>query len=200
MKIFLIIIMSYLLGSIPFGYITTKLIKKEDVRNFGSGNIGATNVSRVLGAKYGVLVALLDIFKGFTAVWLAQLLLSSAMGSYIPLLAGLFAILGHDYTIFLNFSGGKGVATTLGVILKLFPLILISATLIWIIIVYIKRYVSLASILSASSIPILAFIFDKSNISILFTGFMALLIIFTHRSNIKRLLNGEENQIGGSET
>ena len=200
MKIFLIIIMSYLLGSIPFGYITTKLIKKEDVRNFGSGNIGATNVSRVLGAKYGVLVALLDIFKGFTAVWLTQLLLSSAMGSYIPLLAGLFAILGHDYTIFLNFSGGKGVATTLGVILKLFPLILISATLIWIIIVYIKRYVSLASILSASSIPILAFIFDNSNISILFTGFMALLIIFTHRSNIKRLLNGEENQIGGSET
>src|SRR6056297_3379441 len=115
MKVIIILIISYLLGSIPTGYVITNSIKGVDVRKFGSGNVGATNVTRVLGLKYGIFVAVMDILKGYVAVLVAQHLFS-AMPAYIIFGAALMAIIGHDWSIFLRLSGGKGVVTTAGVI------------------------------------------------------------------------------------
>ena len=116
LSFFLVIIISYLIGAIPFAYIMTRLITGKDVRDFGSGNVGATNAGRVLGFKYGFLVAVLDVLKAILAVNITRSLLSPELPEYYLLIAALFVIIGHNWTIFLGFSGGKGVATTCGVI------------------------------------------------------------------------------------
>ena len=180
MKVFFFLFVSYLLGSIPFGYIFTKLIKKVDIRKFGSGNIGATNVARVMGFKYGGLIALMDILKGFIAVWLVYTFLPETQ-VFIPFLAGLLVILGHDFSLFLKFSGGKGVATTVGVILKLMPMVILFGVIIWILLIVLTRYVSLGSIIAAISLPFFFFILDKGYYALLFTFMAAILIIFNHR-------------------
>ncbi|MFW5998302.1 MAG: glycerol-3-phosphate 1-O-acyltransferase PlsY [bacterium] len=194
MKVIIFLILSYLLGAIPTGFILTNWIKKTDVRKHGSGNIGATNVARVLGIKYGIVIALMDILKGFLAVGLIQISFNNPT-AYLPFLAGLLAILGHDYSIFLKFSGGKGVATTVGVILKLLPEVILVAGLVWFILVIVTKYVSLGSILGAISLPVFTYIFGKDIYPILFTSMAALLIIYSHRGNIKRLLKGKENKL-----
>ncbi|MFW6305971.1 MAG: glycerol-3-phosphate 1-O-acyltransferase PlsY [Bacillota bacterium] len=195
MNFMIVLLISYLIGAIPFAYLITRLITGKDVRKHGSGNVGATNAARVMGFKYGILVAILDIAKGILAVIIARNLLTQGSPTYFLLISSLFVIIGHNWSVFLNFSGGKGVATTFGVIISLFPLVFLYFLIIWILLVIITRYVSLASIVSAGVVPFLVY-FNKGNIyEIIFTLIFALLIIFRHSSNIKRLLNGEESRM-----
>ncbi len=194
MKIIMVFIISYLLGSIPTGYVITNWIKGIDVRKFGSGNVGATNVTRVMGLKYGAFVALMDILKGYISVLIAQNILQ-VTPNYIIFAAALLAIIGHDWSIFLKFSGGKGVATTAGVILRLLPYGFLVFAIIWLSIVIFTRYVSLASISGIISVPITTYYFYDSNYA-LFGLIVAIFIIYTHRENIKRLLEGRENRFG----
>ncbi len=198
MRIIVILLFSYLLGAIPSGYIFTSFLKGVDVRKVGSGNVGATNTARVLGFKYGVLVALLDVLKGFLAVSVAHLFMPVNGVVYLPYLAGLMAIIGHDFSLFLLFSGGKGVATTMGAVLRLSPVICLITVIIWVLLVLISRYVSLASIFAALLLPVLAMIFLDNISAIIFLFIYGLLIVIKHHENIKRLLNGEENRINSS--
>lgn len=193
MSIYLIMIFSYFLGSIPFAYIITRFMTGKDVRKIGSGNVGATNASRVMGVKYGLLVGIFDILKGFLAVTIAQLLLPGE-ASYLLLLASLLAIIGHNWSIFLKFTGGKGVATTFGVLLKLLPVVFIFYVVIWLLVVIITRYISLASILGALFLPVLVYIFRDEPAFIYFAMALALLIIIRHHSNIRRLIKGTESR------
>ena len=193
MKVIGIFFISYLLGSIPTGYIITNWIKGVDVRKFGSGNVGATNVTRVLGLRYGMLVALMDILKGFIAVMVAQHLLSGA-NIYLVFAAALLAIIGHDWSVFLKFSGGKGVATTAGVILKLFPFAFLIFAIIWLVVVISTRLVSVGSLTAIISVPVTTYFYYNFNY-VIFAIIIALFIIFTHKENIKRLLKGEENRM-----
>ncbi len=193
MKIITVFILSYLLGSIPTGYIFAKWFKGVDVRKIGSGNVGATNVSRIMGLKYGVIVAVMDILKGYVAVMLARYLLSG-MSIYIIFAAALLAIVGHDRSVFLKFSGGKGVATTAGVILCLVPLAFFIFFIIWLLIVFLTRYVSLASMIGILSIPLTTYYYYNVDYTV-FAFIIALSVIYTHRGNIKRLIKGTENRM-----
>src|SRR6056297_390716 len=156
MQVFIALLLSYLIGSIPSGFLLTKYVMKKDVREYGSGNIGATNVARVMGLKSGILVAVFDILKGFLGVLVGQAILGSGASAVI-LLVAVAAIAGHDWSIFLGFSGGKGVATTFGVILRLYPLAFLIYALIWLLLVITTRYVSLGSIVGSMSLPIVVY-------------------------------------------
>ena len=186
-----ILIWSYLLGSIPNGLIFGKLIWHKDLRQFGSKNIGATNAWRVLGRQAGILIFLLDFLKGALSVKLAEIFIGDA---WAMICAGILAILGHTFSIFLKFHGGKGVATGLGVIAMMMPKVTAIVFLIWLAIFIVTRYVSVASIIAAASTPILAFIFDEPKEFVLFGLAAALFIIFRHRENILRLKAGTENR------
>ena len=186
-----ILIFSYLLGSIPNGLIFGKLIWKKDLRQFGSKNIGATNAWRVLGRKAGILIFLLDFFKGALSVGLAEIFVGDA---WVMIFAGLLAILGHTFSIFLKLRGGKGVATGLGVIAVMMPKVTALVFLIWLVIFLASRYVSLASIIAATATPILAFIFDAPNEFVLFGLAAAVFIVYRHKENISRLRVGNENR------
>ena len=187
-----IFILAYLLGSIPNGLIFGKLIWKIDLRKFGSGNIGATNAWRVIGKPAGLLIFALDFFKGALAVFIAQ---DFSAEPILMILAGLFAIFGHSFSLFLKFRGGKGVATGLGVIAMLMPEITATVFLIWLAIVFFTRYVSLGSIIAAIFVPILAIFFDEPIEFILFGALAAVFITLRHKENISRLANGTENKI-----
>lgn len=195
MNFIFILIISYLLGAIPFAYIMTRILTGKDVRCYGSGNVGATNAGRLLGFKYGLLVAVLDVLKGIIAVTIAKNLLSPELPRYYLLIASLFVIIGHNWSVFLKFSGGKGVATTFGVIFCLYPLAFFVFLLIWVIVVLLTHYISLASIISGIILPFVVFL-SKGEISdIIFTLIFAVLIIVRHRTNIVRLINKKENKI-----
>lgn len=189
------IIISYTIGAIPFAYIMTRLITGKDVRDFGSGNVGATNAGRVLGFKYGFLVAVLDVLKAILAVNITRSLLSPELPEYYLLIAALFVIIGHNWTIFLGFSGGKGVATTCGVIFSLNPLAFLFFFIIWLIVLLLSRYVSLASIISGLSLPLIFFLLKGDIYDIIFALIFAVLIVIRHRANINRLVNKNENKI-----
>ncbi|MCL2064708.1 MAG: glycerol-3-phosphate 1-O-acyltransferase PlsY [Candidatus Cloacimonetes bacterium] len=198
------LIMAYLVGSIPFAFIYGKVFKKIDIRQHGSGNVGATNVLRVFGTKAGLIVLFLDIFKGFFPVCIMLMLIPlwsiSIVGEggyeWLPVLVGIFAILGHTFSMFLSFKGGKGVATSAGVFLALCPLNFLGAILFFMLVVFLTKYVSLGSILAIIALMISNFMFFDLNIYVkIFTLIMAIFIIYTHRTNIKRLLNGTENKI-----
>ncbi len=195
MKIIIFLLLSYLMGAIPSGYLVTNWLKKIDLRKFGSGNVGATNVTRVIGIKYGLLVAGFDILKGFLPVIIARYFLSPDVSICIIFLIGITAIVGHSWSVFLKFSGGKGVATTVGVILAVFPQGLIIFILIWIGLVLLTRYVSLASITATVSLPFAAYFFHRGQFYIFFCLLLAIFVITTHRSNIRRLLTGRENKM-----
>lgn len=185
------LIFSYLLGSIPNGLIFGKLIWNKDLRQFGSKNIGATNAWRVIGAKAGILIFLLDFLKGALSVGLAK----NFVGDELVMVgAGLLAILGHTFSIFLNLRGGKGVATGLGVISVMMPQVTAIVFATWLVIFLVSRYVSLASIITAALTPILAFIFDEPRAFVIFGTAAALFIIIRHRENIARLIHGKENR------
>ena len=192
------LVLTYILGSIPFAYIYGRIFRKIDIREHGSGNIGATNVLRVLGTKAGIIVLLLDILKGFIPVLIFSLLYP--LTQWHPVLIGIFAILGHTFTIFLKFKGGRGVATSAGVFLALSPYTITAAILIFILVVVITKYVSLGSMFAAIFLVITHTIFfllcESSNPYIFyFTLLLSFFIIYKHKPNIKRLINGTENKI-----
>ncbi len=198
---FLAILVAYLIGAVPFGFLIPKFFGVTDVRKVGSGNVGATNAYRAAGAVAGILVLVCDIGKGVAAVLLARLMPGTIIEiEYLLIAAGMAAILGHIFTIFLGFKGGKGVNTTLGVMITILPFETLIAMFVFIVTVSIKRYVSLGSMLAASTLFLLVggewfFHFREIHPSYpVMTFLLALLIIFVHRSNIKRLIDGNENR------
>jgi len=194
--------LSYLLGSIPFGYLLVRIFRGEDVRQSGSGNIGATNVSRKSPAL-GILTLLLDALKGSAAVGLARFLVvqrSSGVSVYQAMtMAAFLAVVGHMFPVWLGFRGGKGVATGLGSFLVITPKAVLVAAGIFIAVVAIFGYVSLASILAVASFPLLVFgmrAYGDALLALSFIGATSLLIIFKHHQNIQRLLKGTERRMG----
>lgn len=186
---------AYLLGSIPFGIFMARLFGGADVRRSGSGNIGATNVARVVGPLAGILTLLLDGAKGFFAVWLAARWMHGEALAMV--LAGLFAMLGHCFPVWLGFRGGKGVATAAGVFLALCPPAMLAAFILFLLVVGFWRYVSLASIAAAAALPLLIYLLWAPRFappqSVTLTSLaIAALVIYQHRGNISRLARGEE--------
>ncbi|MGA8617818.1 MAG: glycerol-3-phosphate 1-O-acyltransferase PlsY [Candidatus Sulfotelmatobacter sp.] len=191
----LIAAFSYLLGSIPFGYLLVRILRGEDVRQSGSGNIGATNVSRK-SPVLGILTLLLDALKGTVAVWMAY-----AIAPTYPLMsmAALFAVLGHLFPVWLKYRGGKGVATGLGSFVMIAPKAVLIAVAIFIIVVIIFRYVSLGSIIAVASFPVLVYemrTLCSAPPALMFMATTSLLIILKHHENIRRLLAGTESRLG----
>jgi acyl phosphate:glycerol-3-phosphate acyltransferase len=191
----LLLAAAYLLGSIPFGLLLAKLFAGSDIRKSGSGNIGATNVARVVGPAAGILTLVLDVAKGAAAVWLAAHY--SEQNSTALILAAIFALLGHCFPVWLRFKGGKGVATALGVFLMLSPLAALSALLVFIFVSLAWRYVSLGSVSAAAAMPLLMyFLWAPGHAPPLVVDFGTLfasaLIIFKHDANLQRLVDGTE--------
>jgi len=187
MKFLITIIISYLFGSIPFGYIISKM-KGIDITKLGSGNIGATNVGRYLGKKYFFIVLFLDALKGF----IPTLLFKTIYGIEYGIIAGLFSVIGHSYTIFLKFRGGKGVATGLGISLALIPYETILGFIFWLIVLYISKIMAIASISSAIFVFLIVLIFEKNVLIKIIAGIIAFLIVLRHRHNIERIIKGTE--------
>lgn len=205
----LILALAYLLGSIPYGYLLVRFFRKEDIRSIGSGNIGATNVARSGAKGLGLLTLLLDVLKGFVAVMIARHFSPGAgvsAPSDLMVLAAVASVVGHIFPAWLGFKGGKGVASALGVFLAITPLAAVAALVVFLLIAFTTRYVSLASILGAAFIPLFAMVTspDRSPVFVGGTMFIALLVIMKHHANIARLMHGTENRFGskpaGSET
>ena len=195
-ELLITVIAAYIIGSIPTGYLIVKTATGQDIRTIGSGSTGATNVKRVMGKKWFFITLLLDAFKGALPVILAKIFATVFTGiGLLPVAAAVAVILGHSKSIFLKFTGGKSVASGVGTILALnLPAGLIIAV-IWAIITYISKYVSLGSIIALGLSPFIMYFLDSH---IAFTGYCALgavYIIWLHRSNIQRLLKGEENKV-----
>ncbi|MBA7650875.1 Glycerol-3-phosphate acyltransferase [subsurface metagenome] len=196
----LILIIGYFLGSIPSGYLIGKLLKKIDIRDFGSGNVGFANALRVLGLFPGLLVLTIDIAKGVVSVYLG-ILLAPLLG-FAPQvtggISGLLSILGHNWPIFLKFRGGKGVAVTAGVFLILTPLPFLFSALTMVGVIVLTRYVSLGSMTAVGSLPFFIWFWmpSKAQFCLALSIVGASLILFRHRSNIERLLRGKERKIG----
>lgn len=186
------IIVSYLCGSIPIGYVLGKL-RGIDIREHGSGNIGATNVMRVLGRKTGILVLFLDMLKGLLPV--LYITFQTDSNRMVLYLSGVAAILGHMYPLWLKFRGGKGVATSLGVFLALVPRTVVIGVLVFAVVVGIWRMVSLGSIVSAVLVPVLCFLYEGDIVLGTVAAVLGLLIIFRHRENLRRIVSGRENKI-----
>jgi glycerol-3-phosphate acyltransferase PlsY len=197
---FLTSIVSYLLGSIPFGYLIVRIKKGTDVRSVGSGNIGATNVLRAAGGGGALLTLLLDMAKGYLAVLMTALLTDHAPPAVA--LSAAAAILGHMFPVYLKFRGGKGAATGAGIFLFLAPVPLLIAAALFLAVVAVSRYVSLASILSAAAFPVLylslKYSQDRSPWILLAALFCSCLIIVKHQENIQRLRAGTERKLGRS--
>jgi len=192
---------AYLLGSIPTGFLVAKA-RGKDIRTIGSGNIGATNVFRYLGTKAGVFVLLADALKG----WLAVAVVASLFSAWfqapsdlvgrerLEIIAGLSVIVGHNYTCWLYFKGGKGIATSAGVLVGLVPGALLIILGVWIVVFALTRFVSLASIAASFTLPFATWLTGHTPTMIAITAAMAALAIFKHKSNIKRLLDGTESR------
>lgn len=191
MNIIFAIIMGYFLGSIPSGLIVAGRYK-VDLRKHGSGNIGGTNAFRVLGKKAGILVTISDIVKGMIPTWIA---LQYFGGETLAIIAGLSAILGHSFSLFANFKGGKSVATGAGVMLILNPLSILFAILTFAIVLFTSRYVSLASMIAAISAALSVWLMDNSLLLKMIILFIVLFIVIRHQTNIKRLIQGKENKV-----
>ena len=193
----------YLIGSCPSGYLVGRG-RKVDIRQHGSGNIGATNVLRVLGKKWGYLVFILDTLKGFLAVRLAlSLAISPGLNTQHPEFAGIAGgvagILGHTFPVWLHFRGGKGVATSAGVLLGLMPIAVVSVFVVWVLLFQLTRYVSVASVGAAVALPIFVALYLRlkalTGTSLLpFSIIIAAIVVWRHRSNMQRLLRGQEQR------
>ncbi|MCM2264835.1 MAG: glycerol-3-phosphate 1-O-acyltransferase PlsY [Desulfuromonadales bacterium] len=191
---FVILVAVYLIAAIPTGVVLTRLMGLEDVRSKGSGNIGATNVFRVAGKLPGILTLIGDILKGFLPLLAVKLWLAPT-----PLqlgLAGVVAIIGHCYPVYLRFKGGKGVATALGIFLVLDPLALLGGCVVFLLAVAVTRYISLGSVLAATAAPLLTILFHRPLPLILCTLAIGALIIWRHRENLRRIFSGTENRFG----
>ncbi len=209
----LIIAVSYLLGSIPFGYLLVRIFRGQDVRQTGSGNIGATNVARTGSKGLAIATLLLDALKGYVAV--AHVFFLAAhhpdhvpdYGSYsvyiLAALAGFCAIVGHMFPVWLRFKGGKGVATAVGAFLGIAPLAVLVVLAIFVVVVATTRYISLGSTIGAVAFPVAAWWLEpetRSAVVMLFISASSLLIIVRHKDNIRRLLAGNENRFGGGKS
>jgi len=219
----LLLIGSYLVGSFPTGYVLGKLIKKIDIRDYGSGNTGFSNVYRLLGKKAAIITLVVDvIIKGGVLAWCARLIVglviikpdpvkiytlgyTNPVGQTFVVLAGIMSVLGHNYPIWLKFKGGKGMATTAGVFINFVPISAACLAIFWFIIVFTTRYTSLANVVTTPTLPIFIFIetffvmkFTFINsLPLMMGGFLAgLFILWRHRENIKRLRNGTERKFG----
>ncbi len=213
LNLLVIALLSYLVGSIPTSIIMSKMVKGIDIRQHGSGNAGGSNVFRILGWKYGISVILLDALKGAIAVLLVARLYYGNFPfpnatpfddfTLVQIIAGVFAILGHIWTIFAGFKGGKGIATGLGILVSIVTVDMLLGLVVFAIVVAVSKYISLGSLAAAFSVPIIMIIreniFDVDisgyNTILPLTIFLALLVMFTHKANIKRLLQGNENKI-----
>ncbi len=184
------ILFGYLLGSIPFGLLLTKLKGVGDIRKVGSGNIGATNVLRTGHKGLALATLLMDALKGLFAV-----IFVGVWEPYLGAVAGVAAILGHVFPIWLKFKGGKGVATALGVLLAIAPLFALAGIIVWVATAFVWRYSSLAALASSLTLPIFAILFGSQQ-QMMVTTFIAVLTIFTHKENIKRIINNQEPKIG----
>lgn len=204
LSLLIIILVSYLVGSIPTAIIVSKAFFGFDIRTKGSKNAGGTNVFRVLGWKPGLFVMLFDVAKGIFATLIVSKIAIDAIPIQEPvliqLIAGMAAIIGHIWTIFANFKGGKGVGTAAGVFIALYPIAILICFVIWLGLVLTTRIVSIGSMIAAISLPIVLFImktYYQVEVNAILFGLsiiLALLIVFTHRSNIKRLIAGTENR------
>lgn len=209
----IIVILSYLVGSIPTSLIVSKAVKGIDIRQHGSGNAGGTNVMRVLGWKHGVMVILLDALKGVLAVVVVARLHYGGLPfanvspfddfTLVQIIAGISAVIGHIWTVFAGFKGGKGIATALGMLLMIVTIDMLIALGVFFIVVTLSRYVSLGSIMGAVSVP-LAMVLRENVFHETITGYgtllpfviaVSLLVIYTHRKNVVRILNGTENKL-----
>jgi len=194
---------AYLLGSIPTGFLVGRA-RGIDIRVVGSGNIGATNVFRILGKPAGVIVMLVDVLKGWLAVFIVAKLLGQwfypdagpKATDWLRIVASLMAVLGHNYTCWLGFKGGKGIATSAGVLAALVPWSFLIILIVFVVLLVTSRYVSVASISAASTLPFAAWFTGESATIVAVTAAMAALAIYKHRPNIQRLLKGTENRIG----
>ena len=210
------LIVAYILGSISFAWIIAKVFNNIDIRKYGSKNPGATNVYRTISKPLGILTLILDVLKGFIPVYLVPyfwnlnidkgfIVVNSVI--YYTIIVALLVILGHVFSIFLNFKGGKGVAVGLGVFLAINPIATLCSLVVFIVIVVLTRYVSLSSIVASIALPIGIYFFNGYNIIhtnsyefLIFSIIVVSLVIIRHISNIKRLLNGTENKISGSKS
>lgn len=186
-------VVAYLFGAVPFGLLVAKS-RGVDIRAHGSGNIGATNVFRVIGKGWGICTFVLDALKGFIPAFFFPMI--GKLGGDYGVLFGLLAILGHSFPVYLKFKGGKGVATSAGMLLGVAPLAVGIGFLCWIICMVASRIVSLSSILAAAAVGISVWFLDESLVVSIALSVLAVLVIWLHRANIKRLLNGTENRFG----
>jgi glycerol-3-phosphate acyltransferase PlsY len=195
----LVVIIAYLIGSIPFGYLVVRMKGRGDVRQTGSGGTGATNVSRRAGKTAGIVTLILDALKGALAIVIAKSMLNAGATNWLIAAAAIAAIAGHIFPVWLWFRGGKGVATGAGVFLALAPLAVVCAGLVFVAVVGLTKYVSLGSIVAAATIPLFAWWFVDPALDVrpLLTAAIggAVLIVFAHRGNIARLFNGTESRI-----
>ena len=190
----IVLIVAYLLGSIPFGYLLVRFFRKEDIRATGSGNIGATNVVRSGAKGLGIATLLLDLLKAFAAVVLAKHLAPGDLN--LAVTAGVVAVMGHMFPVWLGFKGGKGVASALGVFLALSPATAGCALFVFLVIAFTTRYISLASILGAASVPFFAWHFTHVWNIVIGFGIISLVTIAKHHGNVARLLRGTESKFG----
>ena len=197
-KMIIVFVIAYIIGSIPTGYIIVKAKKGIDIRETGSGSTGATNVKRILGTKWFFTVMILDALKGVIAVLIATKyfdLFEYTLRGLAPVLAALGVILGHSKSVFLKFTGGKSVATGVGTILGLcWPVGLLTAA-IWAVITYASKYVSLGSIIAITMAPVLMRVFNQNEYYIWFTAICAAFVVIRHKDNIVRLCQGKENKV-----
>ncbi|GBD94498.1 glycerol-3-phosphate acyltransferase [bacterium BMS3Abin05] len=198
-----IVVLSYLIGSFPTSIIFGKIFKGIDIRDYGSGNAGGTNAFRVMGWKIGISVMMIDVAKGLIAtVLISQIRIDpiSVAPVYLQIIAGFSAVIGHIWTIFAGFRGGKGVGTAAGMLIGLYPIAFIFVFIVFLLVLVTTRYVSVSSMTAAASLPLFLLILDyfgrayKPQLMVL-SLIIVLLIIFTHRSNIKRLFAGNENRV-----
>ena len=195
-KVVIAAVVAYLIGSIPTGYLIVKSATGQDIRQVGSGSTGATNVKRVMGKKWFFIVLLLDALKGAIPVMIVNFVpyLHSNSG-LTAVIAAACVLLGHSKSIYLGFTGGKSVASGVGTILALSPTVGLSIALIWAIITYASKYVSLGSIIALALSPILMFLFNQPIAYVVYCAIGAVYVIYLHRENIKRLLAGTENKV-----
>ena len=200
LKIMAMIAVSYLLGAIPTGFIIGKLIKKIDIREFGSGNVGAANAFRVLGVIPGIITLIIDIAKGLICAGIIASFFHrghpAQFYNLFQIIAGISAIVGHNWTVFLDFKGGKGVATSAGVFLAISPIAILLCAAVWGICALLTRYVSLSSMIAAISLPIFIGVFNFRVWNLVFGIIAAAFVVIRHKGNIERLLHGTENKIG----
>ncbi|HCB11105.1 MAG TPA: acyl-phosphate glycerol 3-phosphate acyltransferase [Cyanobacteria bacterium UBA11991] len=196
LEIVLTIVAAYLIGSIPTGYIVVKLFTGQDIRKIGSGSTGATNVKRIMGKKWFFIVMFLDALKGALPVFLAYYFSKNFQDiGLLPVLAAIFVILGHSKSIFLNFTGGKSVASGVGTIIALDWQAGLIIAVVWAAVTWVSRYVSLGSIVALALSPLIMWFLNAPIAYILYTVIAAVYVIYLHRENIQRLMNGTENKV-----